>query len=136
MGSKSSAPSTPDYAAQARATAKGNLDLAKYVVKANRINTTSPYGTVNYKENPDDSWNETTTLSNAQQKILDNTNMLGQSLSGTATNIAGQGDIGKWNDSLITPLSSTYNATTDTNNAANILKQRLLPEQQRETSIS
>ena len=60
--------------------------------------------------------------------------MLGQSLSGTAANIAGQGDIGKWNDSLITPLSSAYNATTDTNNAANILKQRLLPEQQRETS--
>ena len=134
MGSKGSAPATPDYAGAARATAQGNLDLAKYVTKANRINTTSPYGTVSYKENSDGSWNETTTLSDAQQKILDNTNMLGQSLSGTAANIAGQGDIGNWNDSLITPLSSTYNATTDTNNAANILKQRLLPEQQRETS--
>lgn len=134
MGSKGSAPAPPDYTAAAKATAKGNLDLAKYVTKANRINTTSPYGTVNYTENADGTWDEVTKLSDAQQKIFDNTNMLGQSLSGTASDIASQGDIGKWNDSLITPLSSTYNATTDTNNAANILKQRLLPEQQRETS--
>src|SRR5699024_10522515 len=47
-GGKGDAPSTPDYEAAARATAEGNLDLAKYTTEANRINQYTPWGSLTY----------------------------------------------------------------------------------------
>lgn len=45
---KSSAPAAPDYIAQAKAQAQGNLDLARYQTQANRINQYNPYGSLTY----------------------------------------------------------------------------------------
>lgn len=50
-GGKGSAPDTPDYEAAARATAEGNLDLAKYTTQANRINQYTPFGSLTYTNN-------------------------------------------------------------------------------------
>lgn len=53
MSSKGgSAPAVPDYKALAEAQAKGNLDLAKYVTSANRINQITPYGSLTYTNTP------------------------------------------------------------------------------------
>jgi len=43
-----SAPKTPDYEAAARATAQGNLDLAKYATQANRANQITPWGSLTW----------------------------------------------------------------------------------------
>ena len=45
---KSSSPAAPDYMGQAKATAQGNLDLAKYTTQANRINQYNPYGSLTF----------------------------------------------------------------------------------------
>src|SRR5690625_1096448 len=42
------APAPPDYVAAAKATAQGDLDLAKYQTQANRINQYTPWGNVTY----------------------------------------------------------------------------------------
>src|SRR5699024_323381 len=47
-GKGGSTPKTPDYAAAARETAQGNLDLAKYTTEANRINQYTPWGSLTY----------------------------------------------------------------------------------------
>lgn len=51
-GGGGSAPAAPDYKAAAEATAKGNLDLAKYTTAANRINQFTPYGSLKYTNTP------------------------------------------------------------------------------------
>ena len=68
---KSSAPAAPDYAGAANATAAGNLEAAKYATKANRINQTTPYGSLTYSQNPDETWNQVETLAPEAQKALD-----------------------------------------------------------------
>ena len=45
---KSDAPDAPDYASLARDTAAGNLELARAGASANRINQTTPYGSISY----------------------------------------------------------------------------------------
>lgn len=47
------APPAPDYSGAATATAAGNLEAAKYATEANRVNQTTPWGSV--------TWNKTTT---------------------------------------------------------------------------
>lgn len=47
-GKGGKAPKTPDYEAAARATAEGNLDLARYTTEANRINQYTPWGSLTY----------------------------------------------------------------------------------------
>ena len=68
---KSSTPAAPDYAGAANATAAGNLEAAKYATKANRINQTTPYGSLKYTQNPDETWNQVETLAPEAQKALD-----------------------------------------------------------------
>ena len=68
---KSSPPPAPDYAGAATATAAGNLEAAKYATKANRINQTTPYGSLTYSQNPDETWNQTETLTPQAQQALD-----------------------------------------------------------------
>lgn len=44
MGKGSSPPPEPDYKGAADATAQGNLEMAQYATKANRVNQVSPWG--------------------------------------------------------------------------------------------
>lgn len=50
MGGKSDAPAAPNYAAQAQATAAGNLDLARTTAAANRVDQDTPYGSIKYTQ--------------------------------------------------------------------------------------
>lgn len=72
--SKPDTPPAPDYTGAANATASGNVDAIKAQTQANRVNTYTPYGSVEYTKgvngNPD-AWASKTTLSPEQQKILD-----------------------------------------------------------------
>lgn len=77
---KSKAPPAPDYAAAANQTAQGNLEMAKYATKANRINQNTPYGSLTYEYKPefDDQgketgggWTQTETLTPQAQAALD-----------------------------------------------------------------
>lgn len=74
--SKPKTPAAPDYTAAANATAAGNVDAIKAQTQANRVDTYTPYGSVQYTKgvggNPD-AWASTTTLSPEQQRILDQT---------------------------------------------------------------
>lgn len=47
---KSSAPEAPNYAAQAEATATGNLNAARAQTQANRMDQITPYGTIKYTQ--------------------------------------------------------------------------------------
>lgn len=49
-GGKSDAPPAPDYAAQANATAAGNLAAARSQTQANRIDQVTPYGSIRYTQ--------------------------------------------------------------------------------------
>jgi hypothetical protein len=51
-GKGGGAPPPPDYAAMARQTAAGNLDAARSASAANRINQFTPYGSLQYTQNP------------------------------------------------------------------------------------
>lgn len=68
---KSSAPAAPDYSGAAQQTAAGNLEMAKYATKANRVNQTTPYGSLTYSQNPDETWNQVETLTPQAQQALD-----------------------------------------------------------------
>jgi hypothetical protein len=45
-----SAPAAPDYTQAAKDTAAGNLEMAKYATRANRINQYTPYGSLTYTQ--------------------------------------------------------------------------------------
>jgi hypothetical protein len=70
---KSSAPATPDYTGAAQATAAGNIDAARVATAANRVDYSTPYGTLNYSQDPtnQDKWSANVSLSPDQQKLLD-----------------------------------------------------------------
>ena len=68
---KASPPPAPDYIGAAKETASGNLEAAKYATKANRINQTTPYGSLTYSQNPDETWNQVETLTPQAQQALD-----------------------------------------------------------------
>ena len=81
MGGKS-APPPPDYAAAARETAAGNLQLAKETAeanqrlveaqaRANRINQYTPYGELTYSQDPAGNWRQDMKLSPQAQATLD-----------------------------------------------------------------
>ena len=94
MGSKSSPPPAPDYAGAATQTAAGNLEAARAAASANRVNQTTPYGTINYSQTPtydvegklnkDAGWNMTTSLSPTQQRQFDANNQINEQLGGVA----------------------------------------------------
>ena len=76
MGKSASTPAAPDYTAAAKETAAGNLQAAQTAAAANRVNQITPYGNLNYAESGKDSqgnptWTATTSLSPAQQQLLD-----------------------------------------------------------------
>lgn len=76
MGKSASAPPAPDYAAAAKETAAGNLAAAQTATAANRVNQITPYGNLTYNQSGTDTqgnplWTATTSLSPAQQQLLD-----------------------------------------------------------------
>jgi hypothetical protein len=58
---KSSPPPAPDYGSAAKETAAGNIEAAKFATKANRIDQSTPYGSLKYSYKPelDSQGNET-----------------------------------------------------------------------------
>ncbi len=75
FGKPPTPPPAPDYAAAAKETSAGNLQAAQSATAANRVNQVTPYGNLNYAETGKDSmgnptWTATTTLSPAQQQLL------------------------------------------------------------------
>lgn len=93
MGKDSpSPPPAPDYTGAANATAQGNLEATRAAAAANRVNQVTPYGNLTYTHNPvynsdgtlnpDAGWTATTSLSPAQQQLLDQQNKTSIGLAG------------------------------------------------------
>jgi hypothetical protein len=79
LGPAPSAPDAPDYAGAASQTAAGNLAAARQATAANRVNQYTPYGSLEYKINPESqwdiygnpTWSSTQNLAPEQKKLLD-----------------------------------------------------------------
>lgn len=84
---KSDPPPPPDYAAQAQATAAGNLEAARYQTQANRVNQYTPYGSLEYTQDPTnpDRWTQTQTLTPTAQATLDKQLQLSDLYADTAS---------------------------------------------------
>lgn len=87
---KSDPPPAPDYAAAAQATAQGNLQAAQQATKANRVNQYTPYGSLTYSQNPDETWNQTVNLTGVGQQLLDQQNKSSLGLAGLQDNAMGR----------------------------------------------
>ena len=117
MGSKSSPPPAPDYAGAATQTAAGNLEAARAAASANRVNQTTPYGSINYSQTPtydvngelnqDAGWNMTTSLSPTQQRQFDQNNQINEQLGGVA-----QQGLGYVQSALSSPLQGANALST------------------------
>ena len=70
---KSSAPPPPDYRAAAQETAQGNLEMARQSTMANRPTQITPWGQINWTQDPEnqDRWTSTETLTPQAQAALD-----------------------------------------------------------------
>lgn len=78
MSDSPSAPPAPDYTGAANATAAGNLAAAQQAQQANMVNQTTPYGSLNYTEDPtsrfssgNPSYSSSIDLSPTGQTLLD-----------------------------------------------------------------
>lgn len=75
MGKDNTPPPAPDYTGAAREQGEQNIHAAQVGAELNRVNTNTPYGTLNYsqpdKENSPNQWQADVTLSPDQQKLLD-----------------------------------------------------------------
>lgn len=126
MSSSPSTPATPDYTGAANATAQGNLAAQQAATQANRVNTYTPYGSLTYSQDPNNpnSWTSNVNLSSTGQQLLDQQNKtslsLGQ-LQDSATSRVG--------DAMNSALPSTYDPTQATNNASQLIMDRLAPQQ-------
>jgi hypothetical protein len=127
--SSPSAPPPPDYTGAASATAAGNLEAAKFATKANRVDTYTPYGDLKYTQDPNDpdKWSSTVSLSGSGQSLLDQQNKtsmgLGNLQDAATARVGGM---------MGAPMPSAYDPTKSTNNAADLINARLLPQQQRD----
>lgn len=74
MGKSSDPPPPTDYVGAAQAQGQANIAAAQTTAALNRVNTNTPYGSLNYsqpnKNNPNQ-WQANVTLSPDQQKLLD-----------------------------------------------------------------
>lgn len=64
-------PAAPDYEGAARATAEGDLEMARVGAMANRPNQFTPWGTSTWTQDPNnqDLWTQNVTLSPEQQRL-------------------------------------------------------------------
>ena len=118
MGKGSSPPPAPDYAGAAAQTAAGNLEAARANAAANRVNQTTPYGSINYSQTPtydvngelnkDAGWNMTTSLSPTQQRQFDQNNQINEQLGGVA-----QQGLGYVQSALGSPLQGANALSTN-----------------------
>jgi len=81
---KSSAPPAPDYASAAKETAAGNIDAARVATTANRVNYNTPYGSLNYSQDPSnqDKWSADVQFSPEQQGLFAQQNKTSAGLAG------------------------------------------------------
>lgn len=70
MGKKST-PKPPDYEAAAERTSQGNIDLVDAQTQDNRPNQYTPWGSSEWTEDADGTWNQNVNLSDSQQTSLD-----------------------------------------------------------------
>jgi len=118
LGGGKGAPPAPDYGAAAKETAAGNLDAARTAVAANRVNQYTPYGSLEYKINPESqwdiygnpTWSATQTLAPEQQKLLDIQNQTSLGLG----SLAGKG-LGYVEEMLQKPFDTSNLAQTGIN---------------------
>lgn len=90
MGGKGDAPPPPDYAAAAQATAKGDLEATKYAVQANRPTMITPWGTSTWKDDGNNNWTNTVSLTADQQAALDSQAKIQKNQSQLADTMQGQ----------------------------------------------
>jgi len=103
LGSGPEMPATPDYVGAAKATAEGNLKMAREAAAANRVNQFGPQGSLKYSQNGVDAqgnpiWNATQEYSPEQQKIYEQQTGLSQGMLGAA-----QGGMGALTDAMGNP---------------------------------
>lgn len=126
---KPSAPPPPDYTGAATATAAGNLKAAQQATEANRVNTYTPYGNLTYAKNPNDpnQWTSTVSLSPSGQSLLEQQNKTSAGLGALQDSATAR--VGS---TMGAPIPGAYDPTQATNNAADLINARLLPQQQRD----
>lgn len=126
---KADTPPAPDYAGAAKETAAGNLEMAQQATKANRVNTYTPFGNLTYAQDPNDpnKWSSTVSLSPTGQALLDQQNKTSLGLANLQDSATAR--VG---NTLGSPMPSAYDPTKATNNAAELIDARLLPQQQRD----
>jgi len=115
MGKQASAPPPPDYAAAAKETAAGNLDVARQTTAANRVNQYTPYGSLEYQMSGQDPygnpmWKATQSLAPDQQKLLDIQNQLS-----IGTGQLGQQGLGYVQNMISKPFDTSSLPTTGFN---------------------
>jgi len=91
-------PASPDYVGAAKATAQGNLQMAREAAAANRVNQVGPYGSLQYTQTGKDAqgnpmWTATQSLSPEQQKLYEQQTGLSQGLLGAAQQGMGNVDV-------------------------------------------
>lgn len=79
MGSKNSQPDSPDYRGAAEATAN-----------ANRVNYTTPYGGLQYSQDPNGQWTGNVTLSPEQQQLQNQNTQTSLNLAGLQDQASGR----------------------------------------------
>lgn len=90
-GGGSSAPSSPDYTGAANATAAGNLALAQYQTTANRVNQSTPQGSLSYTQDPSTGqWTQSTQLTAPEQNTVNNQQQINSNQSDLAAGLQGQ----------------------------------------------
>jgi len=124
---KQSAPATPDYSGAASATAAGNLEAAKYATQANRANQYTPYGSLTWANDGNNNWTQSINLNDTGQKLLDQSNKTSMGLAGLQDSATA-----RVADQMGQALPDSYDPTKATNNAADLINARLLPQQQRD----
>jgi hypothetical protein len=94
--SKSDPPPAPDYAGAAKETSAGNLAMADYQTRANRVNQRTPYGSLTYNYTPQydaegketgSGWEQVETLTPQAQETLNRQ----MALSNQYADVAGKG---------------------------------------------
>jgi len=103
LGGGPEMPASPDYVGAAKATAEGNLQMAREAAAANRVNQFGPQGSLQYSQSGVDAqgnpiWNATQSYSPEQQKIYEQQTGLSQGMLGAA-----QSGMSALNESMSNP---------------------------------